>query len=395
VSRKAARNGNWSQELWDLIIYGGPKGSGDGDRAVVFGKSSVLARWIVVYAGEFPTTRRSFESTVRSVIHAAEACTWCIVWGKVQKQKRKVVTLFSDQWMIYDRYGQFSFQDECTVCITCKPQLSEPSFKPVASAAVEGPVPNTVYKDAGDTKALQDTDELVLTPDAVAYYDERYNKRRVVADEARAEVGECEFELGSSLRVTWIPAQRADKTLMPMFVAKELKEGFRLAKDGLLERLVQSPPPANASWVPIVPEGQATGNLTWKRWLFLQCHVGILGAHRNADKTFVLLSCQVWWPTMKEDVHRWWEKCLTCIRFRKVPQKQETVPKVSTNQDCWEVVMIDMEGPSNPADKAGCKYTMTYICCLCYGTLLESGIRENVCLLRLSEWDHSYNGSDR
>ena len=162
---------------------------------------------------------------------------------------------------------------------------------------------------------------------------------------------------------------------MPMFSASTLKEGFRLAKDGLLERVVQLPPPANATWVPIVPDGQATGNLTWKRWLFLQCHVGVLGAHRNAEKTLVLLSRQVWWPTMKEDVHRWWEKCLTCIRFRRVPQKQETIPTVPTNQDCWEVVMIDLEGPSNPCDKTGCKYTMTYICCLCYGTLLEQGVR--------------------
>ena len=162
---------------------------------------------------------------------------------------------------------------------------------------------------------------------------------------------------------------------MPMFHKDQLKEGFRIAPDGLLERHVVLPPPMNAVWVPIVPDGQATGNLTWKRWLFLQCHVGLLGAHRNADKTTNLLSRQVWWPTMKDDIKVWCSKCLTCIRFRKIPQKQETVPVVPTNQDCWEVVMIDLEGPSNPCDKSGCKYTMTYICCLCYGTLLEQGVR--------------------
>ena len=37
--------------------------------------------------------------------------------------------------------------------------------------------------------------------------------------------------------------------------------------------------------------------------------------------------------------------------------------------------MVDLEGPSNPADKSGCKYTMTYICCLCQGLLLESAPR--------------------
>ena len=140
-----------------------------------------------------------------------------------------------------------------------------------------------------------------------------------------------------------------------MFTARTLADGYRLAKDGLLERLVQLPPPANATWVPIVPDGMATGNLSWKRWLFLQCHVGILGAHRSADKTCLLLSRQVWWPSMKEDVQRWVERCLTCIQFRKMPQKQEAVPVIPTDRDCWEEVMIDLEGPSCPADKDGCQ----------------------------------------
>ena len=37
--------------------------------------------------------------------------------------------------------------------------------------------------------------------------------------------------------------------------------------------------------------------------------------------------------------------------------------------------MIDLEGPSNPPDKDGNRYIMTYICCLCYGVLLEPGSR--------------------
>ena len=78
---------------------------------------------------------------------------------------------------------------------------------------------------------------------------------------------------------------------------------------------------------------------------------------------------------MKVDVQRWWESCLTCIRFRKMPRKQEAVPVIPTGRDCWEEVMIDLEGPSNPADKDGCKYTMTYICCLCHGILIEPGQR--------------------
>ena len=33
--------------------------------------------------------------------------------------------------------------------------------------------------------------------------------------------------------------------------------------------------------------------------------------------------------------------------------------------------MIDLEGPSQPMDKDGNKYAMTYICCLCDGILLD------------------------
>ena len=114
---------------------------------------------------------------MRSVVHGSTVNTWCIVLGKVPAGGRKVVTLFSDKWMVYDRYGQFHFK---TVT-----QLSEPRYKPVASAEVQGPVPNTVYKNRGDPKAiLQDADELVLTPDAVDYYKELYDKRKGIADES-------------------------------------------------------------------------------------------------------------------------------------------------------------------------------------------------------------------
>ena len=154
-----------------------------------------------------------------------------------------------------------------------------------------------------------------------------------------------------------------------------MQRGFRVNKDGLLERQVSLPPPANETWVPVVPDGQATAHLTWKRWLFLQCHVGVLGAHRNAEKTMNLLKRQVWWPTMDKDVHQWTESCLTCIRFRKTPQKQPQVAVVPTGRDCWEEVMVDLEGPNNPADKRGHKYSFTYICCLCHGILIETSER--------------------
>ena len=79
-----------------------------------------------------------------------------------------------------------------------------------------------------------------------------------------------------------------------MFAAKQLPDGYRFAKDGLLERMVNLTPPGRGTWLPIAPEGYATSNLSWKRWLFLQCHVGVLGARRNAEKTLAALARQVW-----------------------------------------------------------------------------------------------------
>ena len=274
---------------------------------------------------------------------------------------RKVVTLFAPKWMIYDRYGTL---------LTGKQRPPPPNIEYVCggiadSSPSDGPVPGTVWKG----------DVLDYHPDTLAWYEEQAEKREGLADAARAENGETEFELGKGLRATWLSAQQTDKLLLPMFAEKaQLAAGYRRAPDGLLERQVSLPPPANMSWVPIVPDGFATGHLSWKRWIFLQCHVGLIGAHRNADKTKVIIVRQVWWLSMTEDIKQWVEKCLTCLRFRRMAQKQEAQPVIPTDAECWEEVMMDLEGPSNPPDKQGNKYSMTYICCLCHGVLTERGL---------------------
>ena len=45
--------------------------------------------------------------------------------------------------------------------------------------------------------------------------------------------------------------------------------------------------------------------------------------------------------------------------------------------ECWQWVMVDLEGPSTPADMDGCIYTMTYICCVCNGILIEKSKKCN------------------
>ena len=83
-------------------------------------------------------------------------------------------------------------------------------------------------------------------------------------------------------------AQRADPDLLKITkechrekVNKE-PSGYRVACDGLLERHVAAD--GRVWWSPVVPEGNATAHMTWKRWCFLQCHNGIFGAHRLEEK---------------------------------------------------------------------------------------------------------------
>ena len=74
---------------------------------------------------------------------------------------------------------------------------------------------------------------------------------------------------------------------------------------------------------------------------------------------------------MKADVDAWVKRCITCIRFRKIPQKQTAEAVIPVDAECWEEVMMDIEGPSQLSDKDGNKYCLTYACCTCHGVLLE------------------------
>eukprot|EP00969_Alexandrium_andersonii_P326350 14419779-Alexandrium_andersonii.AAC.1 len=66
-----------------------------------------------------------------------------------------------------------------------------------------------------------------------------------------------------------------------------------------------------------------------------------------------ILKRTAWWPSMRKDVASWVETRLTCQRIRKRPTKQEVLGVRRPGVDCWEEVMIDVEGPSTPADRGG------------------------------------------
>ena len=177
--------------------------------------------------------------------------------GTKWEEMVKVVSVYTPVWIVYDKYGLWSNKDPA---LTCGAERSAPP-------------------------AVADED-LDL---ALKYYEVKNAKREELVEEARAEAGEIKFGVTTSLRQTWMAEQRLDPALSPMFAAKQLDQGYRRGTDGLLERHVKRPSPLGAIWVPIVPAGNATAILTWKQWVFLQCHVGVLGAHRNAEKTLSLI----------------------------------------------------------------------------------------------------------
>ena len=113
-------------------------------------------------------------------------------------------------------------------------------------------------------------------------------KREALAEEVRADAGESKFSVANSLRVSWLVAQRADPSLYALLANPDEKKGYRLAFDGLLEKGVIAKDRPMA-WVPVVPQGNATTHLSWKRWVWLQNHIGVFGAHRSAQKTTILL----------------------------------------------------------------------------------------------------------
>ena len=110
--------------------------------------------------------------------------------------------------------------------------------------------------------------------------------------------------------------------------------------------------------------------MSWKRFVFLQLHVWIFGTHRTADKTHDMDKELAWWDTVKTDANHWTLQCLTCLRFRRRPTKQDQVAVKPTRLHPWQEVMIGCEGSSQPPDEDGNTYILTY-CCLCHGALLE------------------------
>ena len=98
------------------------------------------------------------------------------------------------------------------------------------------------------------------------------------------------------------------------------------AVDDLVERQVKEEATGAEAWAPVVPQGLAVGHTSWRRWVFLQIHVGVFGGHRLLDQTMRILGRLAWWPGMRKDVADWTDACATCIRLRKRPTSRMRSP---------------------------------------------------------------------
>ena len=289
--------------------------------------------------------------------------------GPMPERPWKLVCFSSAKWMFYDLGGVLS-----RVAKPLEPHpLAGQGTRGLPAASTFGsPAAGAAYKlrqvPWQTPHTFDEKGELRLSEHAKRWFAEALKKRASLRDEARAEAGDSDFEVTSGVRSRLLLSQKADNKVQELAA----KEGFRANEaDGVVETRVPGRIEGQEIWVPVVPEGAAAGHISWKRWVFLQAHVGVFGGHRLANQTVRILRRLVWWSGMKSDVEGWVEDCLTCARFRKRPTKQDAVAVKPRDLECWQEVMIDMEGPSNPADKLGNKYVMTYICCLCHGVFLE------------------------
>jgi len=273
----------------------------------------------------------------------------CILGCAGNVTTRRIVTLFSKRWVSVE-YKHFP-SNEFEELFAPRPQEARDDLPLDISPA---------FPFAGE-------EQLEEYPNLEVWHQALMLEREKFAEEVRTGEADGDFSVQSSLRITWVREQKADPELAPLFL--RTPEEYRVAEDGLLERAVSVKNQGNL-WVPVVPSGYVGAHMSWRRWVFLQSHSGLFGAHRSAEKTIDIMRPMVYWRSMDVEVKAWVDACLTCIKTRKRPTKQEAVAVKPSGLHCWQEVMVDMEGP-NPPDREGNRWVLTYFDCLSHGVLLE------------------------
>ena len=122
-------------------------------------------------------------------------------------------------------------------------------------------------------------------------------------------------------------------------------------EDGVLEYRLSDTQGSMVRWVPVVPAVQLPPDLSeepvsWRKWLFDQCHSGLLQAHRPQDQTFHLLRRTAYWSSLARDCARWCSECEACIQFRSTrlatgPLKSMLGSSEQILKLPWQEVIID------------------------------------------------------
>ena len=113
--------------------------------------------------------------------------------------------------------------------------------------------------------------------------------------------------LGDAAGHSTVAVARCGGDFSPGLSQAELDEHRLCPTDGVLERRLILPALKIASWVPIIPARPCIYSekaLSWRRWLFDQCHTGLLNAHRPRDQTFHMLRRLAYWPSLARDTER-------------------------------------------------------------------------------------------
>jgi hypothetical protein len=186
--------------------------------AIVFFRDDANSRWTVCFEGANPRD----PVTLRKLVPHGTNWAGITIGRQHTDEPRKVVTLFSSKWMVYDRYATML---QGSLQVVPRPKSGSADCAAVLDAEpTPGPVPGAEMKG----------EYLEFTKDTLKWYEDKPHQREGLADEARVEAGDTEFQLGDGLRLTWLKAQR---TYMPMFADKaKLAASYRIAPDGLLER---------------------------------------------------------------------------------------------------------------------------------------------------------------
>ena len=161
---------------------------------------------------------------------------------------------------------------------------------------------------------------LLLSETGQEWLDKAVRRRERLAEEVRADAGVSSFLVEAPIRRMWVKAQELDDGLAGWLKEADDESNLlsrRHPSDGCLERLVRVGKTGVEHYVPVVPAGDAAVNLTWRRWVFLQVHIGAFGGHRLANQTMLILARVATWPGDRKDIEKWVEECMTCLRFRR------------------------------------------------------------------------------